>query len=94
MGHDHGRVCLCVADHRPRPDELHAHHVWPLSEGGPDDGELLFLCPTQHVNVHELWRLYKRHAGPAPWPLMRTYSQYCRDVVARGWALSHPPAPT
>ena len=36
MGHDHGQACLCVADHRPRYDELNRHHIVPLYAGGPD----------------------------------------------------------
>lgn len=89
MAHDHGRTCLCVTDHRPRPDELHAHHIWPLSKGGPDtDTALLWLCPTMHVNVHELWRMWDRWGGPPPWPVLRTYSPYCRDVVTHGRALA------
>jgi hypothetical protein len=45
VAHDEGRRCVCVTEHRPRPDELHAHHTWPLSEGGPDIPEnLTWLC--------------------------------------------------
>lgn len=67
-------------------DELHRHHVWPLSEGGPDTPEnLLWLCPTMHVNVHELWRHWKAHGGEPPWEIRRNYSYYCRGVVEEGW---------
>lgn len=91
QSHDAGRRCVCVTEHRPRPDELHSHHVWPLSEGGTDEtSEMLWLCPTMHVNVHELWRLFKRHEGRPPWPVLRYYSQYCRQVVQRGWDRAHP----
>lgn len=87
--HDAGRECVCVTEHRPAPDELHAHHVWPISEGGSEDGELLWLCPTMHVNVHELWRVFQRHEGRPPWDVLRRYSRYCRSVVRHGWALAH-----
>lgn len=88
MSHDNGRTCVCVTVHRPQPVELHAHHVWPKSEGGPADGELLWLCPTTHVNVHELWREYDRAAGTPVWEVRARFSPYCRGVVARGWVLA------
>ena len=57
MSHDGDAVCRCTSDHRPRPLELHAHHVWPLGFGGPDiASNLIWLCPTAHVNVHEILR--------------------------------------
>ncbi len=88
--HDTGQRCRCVAVHRPSYDELHSHHVWPLGEGGPVTGERLWLCPTMHINVHELWRLYAKHGGSPPWSLLRKYSRYCRSVVERGWARAYP----
>jgi hypothetical protein len=91
MAHDEGRRCVCVTEHRPRYDELHAHHTWPLSEGGPDtDENLTWLCPTQHANVHELWRHYAAHMGRPPWEVRRNYSHYCREVVEHGWYQAHP----
>lgn len=86
MAHDEGARCMCVTEHRPTYDELHRHHVWPLGKGGPDVEEnLLWLCPTQHVNVHELWRHWERYGGEPPWEIRRQYSHYCRSVVADGW---------
>lgn len=59
MSHDAGQTCRCVAEHRPQPQELQRHHVWPLSLGGPDDdANLRWLCPTCHVTVHELLRAF------------------------------------
>ena len=63
MSHDTGQVCACAADHRPAPLELHAHDVYPLYLGGAEHGELVWLCPTAHVNVHELLRLMIRDGG-------------------------------
>jgi len=60
MAHDAGQACACAADHRPAPLELHAHHVYPVYLGGAENGELVWLCPTAHVNVHELLRLMLR----------------------------------
>lgn len=85
MSHDTDAHCHCVTKHNPKPAELHRHHVWPLGEGGPDvDANLLWLCPTTHANVHELWRIYKKHNGRPPWTLLRTYSDYARRVVEEG----------
>lgn len=86
MAHDHGRVCVCVADHRPRPDELHLHHIVPLYAGGPDaDANIVATCPTMHTNVHELLRAWERHSGEPPWSVRRNYSAYCRDLAEQGW---------
>ena len=83
------RRCVCVTKHRPEPVILHSHHVWPLGEGGPDiQANLLWLCPTSHNNIHELWRLmvkYTKADTPIPWREFREFSPYVRNVVARGW---------
>lgn len=64
MAHDVRAECLCVAEHRPPFLELHLHHVWPQYLGGPDTADnLVWLCPTAHVNVHELLRLLMAY-GP------------------------------
>lgn len=57
MAHDHDRVCLCVAEHRPPYLELEEHHVWPIYLGGPKDGETIWLCGTTHTSVHEILRM-------------------------------------
>lgn len=89
--------CLCVATHRPKPNILHSHHVWPLGEGGPNVRDnLLWLCPTTHMNVHELWRLMDKHAGAVPSELLQPFSRYVRAVVRRGWdqkTAAHPDVP-
>lgn len=87
--HDTGKTCVCVTHHVPKPNELNAHHVWPLGEGGPEDGEILWLCPTMHVNIHELWRFYKKYGDIPPWSVLRAYSHYCREIVEKGWRLAH-----
>lgn len=78
-------MCQCVGKHIPKPMELHKHHVWPISEGGPDTrSNLVLLCPTTHQNVHRLWGLYERWEGRPPWYLINKYSEYARGIVERG----------
>jgi HNH endonuclease len=81
------RKCLCVSWHRPPPTILHSHHVWPLGEGGPDTSEnLLWLCPTTHNSVHQLWRAMVKHKGVVPTAELKSFARYTREVVTRGWA--------
>ena len=86
------KKCLCVKWHRPKPLILHAHHVWPLGDGGPDEDEnLVWLCPTTHNNVHQLWRLTKKFdQGVVPLTLRRPYTDYAREIVDRGLAQKYP----
>lgn len=68
MSHDAGQTCPCQSDHRPAPMELHRHHILPLSNGGTDDpGNVVYLCPTAHVNVHELLRFMLRDGRLWSW---------------------------
>lgn len=84
------RRCPCVANHTPEPRELHRHHVWPLSKGGPDiAANLRWLCPTSHVNVHQLWRIYDACNGQVGGAILRRYNAYVRELVADGWAQAH-----
>lgn len=86
VSHDEGLRCECVADHRPRPDELHIHHTWPLAHGGPEvEGNEIPLCPTQHVSVHEYLRALIRMSGVVPWEVRRNYSPYCRRIAEQGY---------
>ena len=81
-------ICLCVKTHSPRPSILHSHHVWPLGEGGPNVKEnLLWLCPTTHMNVHELWRVMDKLKGDVSPAQLPGYSRYVWAVVRRGWGL-------
>jgi hypothetical protein len=85
------RRCRCVRDHRPIPQELHRHHVWPLGEGGPNIAtNLRWLCPSTHSNVHRLWREYHAAGGEPPWEVRRIYGGYVRQLVSEGWAQAHP----
>ncbi len=87
MSHDADKVCVCVRHHSPKPAELHAHHVWPVFMGGPEKGQLVWLCPTSHTNVHELIRAWQWHNGQPPWSIRRQYSRYIRKLAEQAyWA--------
>lgn len=46
-----------MVTHRPAPLELERHHIQPRYLGGTDDlGNIAWVCPTTHTNVHELLR--------------------------------------
>lgn len=61
MGHDYGTVCQCSVNHQPGVLENVIHHIWPIGDEGPDDpSNEVFVCPTCHYNVHELYRTMKR----------------------------------
>lgn len=61
MSHDHGKTCLCTSNHQPSVLEGTVHHIWPLGDGGPDiPHNLVYICPTTHYNVHELYRAMKK----------------------------------
>lgn len=91
--HDGGRRCRCVAAHSPQPLELNRHHVLPLEHGGPDvESNVVWLCPTAHVNVHELLRLIGRRGGQLSWgEAVALYPQrlnrYVFGLAHEGWRL-------
>ena len=93
MGHDDGRICDCVRDHVPNPHELHRHHVWPLALGGPDaEWNLVWLCPTAHVNTHELLREWFRLGGEPPWTVRQSFGVHVRALAKRGYLWTVYPA--
>jgi hypothetical protein len=91
--HDAGRVCICVKNHTPEPQELTGHHIHPLGMGGPDvPGNVVWLCPTSHYNVHEVLREWIRYKGEPPWDEDRRgfigrkrFSPYIRDLAKEGF---------
>ena len=84
---DGPRQCRCVNRHVPTPLELHRHHVWPEGKNGPNiRGNLRWLCPTTHSNVHKLWREYEKVSGEPVWEIRLKYSRYVRSLVTDGWA--------
>ena len=86
MSHDEGAHCHCVVLHRPKPMELNRHHVWPLAEGGPStDANLIWVCPTTHVSVHEYLRELRRYSGVLPVGLANEYPRYTRRLAELGY---------
>ncbi len=85
MSHDAGKVCKCVKRHSPSPVELHRHHVWPLSLGGPEKGNEVWLCPTSHTDVHELIRNWQKYQGEPPWSVRRHYGKYIRGLAEKAY---------
>jgi len=86
VSHDEGAQCRCVAFHRPKPTELHRHHIWPRSEGGPDTAaNIVWVCPTTHTNVHEYLRELRRFGGVLPVGLANEYPRYTRRLAELGW---------
>lgn len=90
MAHDHGATCLCVADHRPGVLELERHHILPRAMGGTDDpGNLVWVCPTTHTNVHELLREMLR-SGPITYSAAQAMweqpvNRYAHSLAAEGY---------
>lgn len=85
-GHDAGQHCMCVSDHNPNPMELHRHHIWPLGMNGPDeDDNIVWLCPTSHVNVHELLRAWMGFGGEPTWSIRKYFSPYIRRLAEDGF---------
>jgi hypothetical protein len=91
--HDAGRTCVCVKNHVPEPQELTGHHIHPLGMGGPDvPGNVVWLCPTSHYNVHEVLREWIRYNGEPPWGEDRRgfigrkrFSLYIRTLAYEGF---------
>ncbi len=72
--------------HRPKPMELHRHHVWPLAEDGPDTAaNLIWVCPTTHVSVHEYLRELQRFGGVMPVGLAGDYPRFTRRLAELGY---------
>ena len=86
MGHDHGRISVCVAEHRASPMELYGHHILPTGWGGPNTAaNIAWICPTTHANVHELLRAYRKADGAPSWDVRRRFGPYVRRLAADGW---------
>lgn len=88
--HDAGKLCQCSADHRPAPLELAAHRLLPGEHGGTyTDNNVVWLCPTTHVNVHELLRLLLASDPPLTETRVRDLypqpvSRYAYRIAAEG----------
>lgn len=80
------KKCLCVANHNPKPRQLHKHHIQPLYLEGPDTSEnLIWLCPTAHANVHVLIRRWESNDGSPAWWTLKHFSPFIRHLAMVGW---------
>lgn len=88
--HDGGRICLCMATHRPAPLELVKHRLLPGEHGGTyAEDNVVWLCPTTHVNVHELLRFFVDLGfTPSFYEVTALYeapvSRYAYQIAAKG----------
>ncbi len=85
MTHDEGKICRCVKKHVPQPAELELHHVWPIYLGGPKNGWQIWLCPTTHMNVHELIRLKVKTLDKIEAIDMREYNRYTKQLAQEAY---------
>ncbi len=96
--HDEGAVCFCCSEHRPPVLEHEVHHILPLYLGGTDTpGNRIFLCPTTHMNVHEILRLFLKHGAQSYSQVQareeRPVARYAFTLAAEGyrrWAFVDP----
>jgi hypothetical protein len=78
--------CELHGRHLPESHINHRHHVWPLGDGGPDISDnIIVICPTGHMNVHDLVSHYKMLMGEVPYTILRTYSFEERRVAKLGY---------
>ena len=84
-------ICSCVATHAPSNRATHAHHVWPLGMGGPDEPwNIVDICPNMHTSTHQLIRLIGyRYDGDAPWWIRRQFPLLARELAEAGWQRWH-----
>lgn len=75
--------CPCVTEHRPAVAYTHAHHVHPLYRGGDPKGEIAYLCPAGHDQVHRAIRLFERAGRVIPVRMNR----YLYGLAVRGFEL-------
>lgn len=78
--------CLVHGVHKPEPHVNHWHHVWPLGEGGPDipDNKVV-ICPTGHMNVHDLLQHFKIMMGRVPYSVQKHYTVEERKLAKLGF---------
>lgn len=82
--HDDDARCLCVHRHSPEPRELNRHHVLPKYLGGTDEpSNLVWLCPTTHVNTHELLTLMLRYGRASAHDLRTLYDEPVGELAYR-----------
>jgi hypothetical protein len=53
--------------------------------GGPEKAELVWLCPTSHVDCHELIRRWIQYNGRPPWSVRRYFGRYVQALAERAF---------
>src|ERR1044072_585882 len=72
--------------HMPASHINHRHHVWPLGEGGPNvEDNIIVVCATGHMNIHELMKEFKIHMGNPPYSVVRQYALEERKYAELGY---------
>lgn len=78
--------CEIHGEHKPNPRLNHRHHIWPRGEGGPDIADnIVVVCPTGHVNIHELIKEFKLHLGEPPYVVLRQFTFKERIIAKAGY---------
>lgn len=78
--------CQVHKQHVPEPHINHRHHVWPLGHGGPNiQDNIIAVCPTGHMNIHDLIQHYLVLMGDIPYKILRTYSLDERKYAKLGY---------
>lgn len=78
--------CMVHKRHSPETHINHRHHVWPLGEGGPNiEDNIIVVCPTGHVNIHDLLQEHKLHMGKTPYSIVRQYTHLERAYADLGY---------
>jgi hypothetical protein len=75
--------CPTLTNHHPVPHAWAGHHIWPLGEGGPKKGPLIFICGTCHNDVHVLLARWKAAGGIMPTTL--GWNQRVMQIAALGF---------
>lgn len=78
--------CQLHTKHMPETHVNQRHHIWPLSEGGPDtEDNVIVTCATGHANVHDMINQYVMHMGNLPYSVLRRYSMQERHFAKLGY---------
>lgn len=79
--------CQLHTKHIPETHINQRHHVWPLSEGGPDiEDNVVVACATGHANIHDMINQLRMHMGVLPYSVLRRYAFKERQLAQLGYA--------
>lgn len=78
--------CIVHKQHMPGSHINHRHHVWPRGHGGPDvEDNIIAVCATGHMNIHDLLSHYLMLTGDVPYSIIRTYTVGERKYAKLGY---------